>query len=159
MVENSAGLGAFPVVGAFGVPPWCGCVQAGRDGSLQCWGRFIPFQGADGSSLAFPGCSHSWLEAIGDANLWDMGSPASARACSPLWPATAVFLAVSWCSLYCCFSLWGEGYPPVGRWSPRHGVLHPLKHNFRSVSFLGQAIRPVWVLKCFLGLHPPALVC
>lgn len=34
-----------------------------------------------------------------------------------------------------------------------------LKHNFRSVSFLSQAIRSVWMLKCFLGLIPNASSC
>lgn len=61
--------------------------------------------------------------------------------------------------LYCCFSLCGERYPPVGRWSPQHGVLHPLKHNSTSVSFLSQAIRPIWVLKCFLVFISSASSC
>lgn len=61
MVEKSRGLRAVPVVGAFSVPPWCGCLQAARNRSLQGWERFIPSQGAEDSSWAVPGCSHSWL--------------------------------------------------------------------------------------------------
>lgn len=97
-------------------------------------------------------------KAIGDASLWDRFSSV-ARACSPLWLATAAFFGcILVFPMLLLFPLWRDTHL-WGGGVPQHGVLHLLKHNFRSVSFLSQAIRPVWVLKCFLGFISSASSC
>lgn len=126
--ENSRGLRAVPVVGAFGVPPWCGCLQAGGDRSCSAGKGSFPSRlqmVQAGQFLA--ALTHGWSgsKAVGDANLWDTGSPAlpepaphSGWQQQPFWLYLGVPCTAASPSMGRGIHLRGGGVPSMGGLHP-----------------------------------------